>query len=339
VAVSDAVFRVGLTRDMRSADGGSALGDLGLDMLEQVDGLEWDFLARDAAELAPELVEGYDALLVFGPAVTRATLQGVERLRLVARLGVGYDTIDVDALTERGILLTITPDAVRRPVGAGAMALLLALSHQLVLKDRLTRSGRWDEGAHLVGVGLRGRTLGVIGLGNIGTELLELARPFGMRHLAADPHLSGAEASARGAELVELDELMVASDFVCVTCPLTESTHRLVDAHRLDLMRPTAFLINVARGPIVDQEALTAALVERRIAGAGLDVFEREPIDLADPLLALDNVIVTPHSIGGTDEAFLRQGQSACAAVLDVAAGRAPEHMVNPDALEVAARA
>jgi len=334
VAVSGgAVFRVGLTRDIRRADGGLTLGDIGLTLLDEAAGIEWDFLAEDAEELTPELVADFDALVVFGPAITRATLEGIERLRLVARLGVGYETIDVEALTERGILLTITPDGVRRPVAAGTMALLLGLSHQLVLKDRLTRAGRWAEAATRIGVGLDGRTLGVIGLGNIGTELLELARPFGMRHLAADPYLTASDAAARRAELVDLDELLAEADFACITCPLTEETHGLIDARRLALMKPTAFLINVARGPIVDQAALTAALSEDRIAGAGLDVFEREPIHPGDPLLSLDNVIVTPHSISGTDEAFARQGRSACAAVLDVAADRVPEHVVNRRAL------
>jgi D-3-phosphoglycerate dehydrogenase len=266
--------------------------------------------------------------------VTAATVREAGRLALVARAGVGYDAIDVDALTERGIFLTITPDGVRRSMGAAALTLLLALGHRLVLRDRFTRGGRWVEESQELGVGLTGRTLGLIGLGNIGRELLALARPLGMRHLAADPYVEPAVALAHGAELVELERLLAEADFVCITCALSDQTRRLIDADKLALMKPTAYLVNVARGPIVDQRALTEALMTRAIAGAGLDVFEQEPIDPADPLLELENVILAPHAIGHTDQWALETGRSACAAILDVANGRLPRHVVNREVLE-----
>src|SRR5262249_48237363 len=157
-----------------------------------------------------------------------------------------------------------------------------------------------------------GRTLGVIGLGNVGREVFDLAKPLGMRHLAHDPYPA---AAVEGVELVGLETLLGESDFVCVCCALTPETHHLLDEARLALLQPTAYLINVARGPIVDQKALTEALTQRRIAGAGLDVFEQEPIDPDDPLLALDNVILSPHALCWTDGCFRAIGESACRSI------------------------
>jgi D-3-phosphoglycerate dehydrogenase len=289
----------------------------------------WEFLPENVVEIPPALADQYDALLVLAPRVSAATVEGCRRLTVVARFGVGYDNVDVPACTRNHVLLTITPDGVRRPVAASALTFLLALSHRLLVKDRLTREGRWAEKLDHMGVGLTGRTLGVIGLGNTGRELFVLARPLEMRHVAFDPYASRESAAALGVELMGLDDLLTVSDFVCVCCALTDETRHLLNAERLARLKPTAFLINVARGPIIDQAALTRALQERRIAGAGLDVFEPEPIDPHDPLLSLDNVILAPHALCWTDELFLGNGRAACQSILDVAAGRAPKHVVN----------
>lgn len=328
MCVVSSSFRVGLTRDFLKPDGTLGFEDIGLDLLRGA-GVEWEFLAENTPELRADQVRDYDALLVLAPRVTAATLQEPGRLTLLARFGVGYDSVDVEACTRQGVLLTITPDGVRRPVAAAALTLLLALAHKLLLKDRLTRAGRWAERFDHMGMGLTGRTLGVIGWGNIGREVFVLARPLQMRHRAYDPYANPADAAAQGVELVGLEELLRSSDFVCVCCALTAETRHLLNADRLALMKPTAYLINVARGPIVDQPALTQALRERKIQGAGLDVFEKEPIDPNDPLLTLDNVIVTPHALCWTDECFRGNGHSACRSILDVAAGRVPDHVVN----------
>jgi phosphoglycerate dehydrogenase-like enzyme len=326
------MFRVGVTRDFLKPDGTCAFGDLGLDRLTGA-GVAWEYLPTAGPEVAPEAARDYDGLLVLGPRVSAHTLAGVGRLRAVARFGVGYDSVDVPACTRAGVLLTITPDGVRRPVAAAALTLLLALSHKLLIKDRLTRAGRWAEKLDHIGQGVTGRTLGVIGLGNIGRELAALARPLGLSVLAYDPWADPAAAAAAGVGLVSLEELLRRSDYVCVCCALTADTHHLLNAERLALLMPTAYLINVARGPIIDQAALTRALHERRIAGAGLDVFEQEPIDPADPLLALENVILAPHALCWTDECFRLNGRSAVASLLDVAEGRVPKYVVNRDAL------
>lgn len=327
-------FRVGVTRDFLKPDGTIGFGDIGLDLLDAAPGVEWEFLAEDTRELTADQVRGYDALLVLAPRVTAATLAGADRLSIVARFGVGYDNVDVPACTAAGVLLSITPDGVRRPVAASVMAFVLALSHKLLIKDRLTRAGRWTEKLDHMGMGLTGRTLGVVGLGNIGREVFALARPFGMRHAAADPLASVADAAATGVELLPLHDLLRASDFVCICCALTPETHHLIDARRLSLMKPTSYLINVARGPIVDQVALTEALRAGRLQGAGLDVFETEPIPPDDPLLALENVILAPHAVCWTDECFRGNGRSACASILEVAAGRVSPQAVNREAAD-----
>ncbi|MFO0850466.1 MAG: NAD(P)-dependent oxidoreductase [Gemmataceae bacterium] len=322
-------FRIGLTRDFLTPTGDVAFGDIGLSLLDSP-GVEWGFLAENTPELRPDQIAGYDGLLVLGPKVTAGTLAGNDRLAVVARFGVGYDNIDVQACTAAGVALTITPDGVRRPVAVSAITFPLACSHKLLVKDRLTRAGRWAEKLNHMGMGVTGRTLGVIGVGNIGREIFHLAKPFDMRHLGYDPFLTTA---SDGVELVPLDRLLGESDFVVVCCSLSKKTHHLLNAERLGRMKPTAYLINVARGPIVDQAALTAALQQNRIAGAGLDVFDPEPIAADDPLLTLDNVILAPHAVCWTDECFRNNGRSACHSLLAVGHGKAPEFVVNREVL------
>jgi phosphoglycerate dehydrogenase-like enzyme len=331
--MTGAAFRVGFTRDLLLPDGTMAFSDIGLDVLDAEPHVEREFLIESAAELTPELIVTYDALFLGAGRVDAATLLGNERLALVARFGVGYDNVDVDACTRQGVLLTITPDGVRRPVAVAALTFLLALSTRLIEKDRLTREGRWVEKTLYNGVGLTGRTLGLVGLGNIGREVARLVRPLDMRVVAFDPYARPAGAAEVGATLVSLDELLRDADFVCVTCALTPDTRHLLNAERLALLRPTAYLINVARGPIVDQSALTECLRDRRIAGAGLDVFEQEPVDPDEPILKLDNVIVNPHALAWTDELFRGNGRSACESIAAVARGEVPANVVNRDAI------
>ena len=326
-------FRLGVTRDFLGPAGTPTFDDIGLEELTAA-GITWDYLPENVPDVRPDLVRDCDALLVLAPRVSAATLAGNDRLLLVARFGVGYDNVDVAACTANDVLVTITPDGVRRPVAVAALTLLLALSHKLLIKDRLTRAGRWTEKLNHMGQGLTGRTLGVVGVGNVGSELFRLAAPFGMRHVGCDPLLRPTDRAGDGIEWLGLEELLRVADYVCLCCALTPQTHHLLNTGRLALMKPTAYLINVARGPVVDQAALTAVLQAGRLAGAGLDVFEQEPIDARDPLLELDNVIVSPHGLCWTDECFTGIGRSACAAILDAAAGRVPRHVVNREVLD-----
>lgn len=323
-------FLVGVTADVLGPDGRLLFDFEALDRAPHID---WEIL-EPSRELSADAASGYDAvILATGLAhVTRETLAGANRLLLLARLGVGYDRIDVPACTDAGVCVTVAKDAVKRPMATAAIAFLLALTLKLPQKDRLVREGRWEDESDQLGVGLVGRTFGLIGLGNIGREILRLAAPFSMRHLTHDPYLGPADVPTRlRTELVGLDELLSRSDFVCVTCPLTPETRGLLDAEKLSLLKESAFLINIARGPIVDQQALAELLSAGRIAGAALDVFEQEPIEPTSPLLALDNVILSPHGIGRTDERFLHGSRAAAATVLAVARGAKPPSLVNPE--------
>lgn len=326
-------FRVAVTHDFLKPDGSCGFGDIGLDLFAQA-GVEWEFLHESFAEVPAWVARDYDGLLLLGPRLTAASREGAPRLKVVARFGVGYDNVDVPACTAAGVLLTITPEGVRRPVAMAALTLLLALSHKLLIKDRLTRDGRWAEKLDYNGQGVTGRTLGLLGLGNIGGELASLAGPLGLKLLAHDPWAKAEAAASLGVQLVSLDELLAGADYVVVCCALTADTRHLLNAERIARMKPSAYLINVARGPIVDQAALTMALQSARIAGAGLDVFENEPVDPHDPLLTLDNVILAPHAICWTDECFGLNGRSAIGSLIDVAQGRLPKHIVNHAALE-----
>jgi phosphoglycerate dehydrogenase-like enzyme len=185
-----------------------------------------------------------------------------------------------------------------------------------------------------MGYGLTGRTLGAVGLGNIGRDFLSLAKPWGMRQIAYDPYVTAEQAAATGVEMVDLETLLRESDYVVILCKLTDETRHLINAQRLALMKPTAFLINIARGPIVDEPALYEALRTHRIRGAGLDVFEQEPVDPANPILQLDNVIVAPHALGWTDESARGIGTGVVTSILDVRAGRVPVHLANPEVVD-----
>jgi phosphoglycerate dehydrogenase-like enzyme len=324
--------KVGLSADLFNSKGVPMFGAAPLALLSDA-GLAWDIVPTQQGRLSPSAFTDYEALMIGGSRVSEAELAHESgKLRLIARNGVGYDAVDTQALSARGILLTNTPVAVRTPVATTAVAFILALSLRLPVKSRLAREGRWSERADRPGVGLPGRTLGFVGLGGIGRELVRLMQPYGMTILAADPHVGSETAAQTGARLSELDDLLKLSDFVVVACLLNESTRRLLNADRLRLMKSSAYLINVARGPIIDESALIEALAQGRIAGAALDVFEREPPDPSNPLLAMDNVISTAHCLCWTDTFVEAVGRDAVAGIIDVISGRLPSFVVNSEA-------
>jgi phosphoglycerate dehydrogenase-like enzyme len=326
-------FHVALTADFLREDGRPIVPDLGLALLDSIPGVERRFLATAAGAIGGDQLAGVDAVIVLSPRVTAESLAGADDLILIARFGVGYDSVDVDACTAAGVMLTITPEVVGRAMGLAAITLLLAVSHRLVVKDRLTREGGWAKRIDHFGTVPTDKVLGIIGLGRVGRELARFGAGLGMRPIAVDPLADAAAASAAGADLTDLATLLATADAVVVCCPLTPETHHLIDAAAIGRMKRTAIVINVARGPIVDQAALTEALAAGRLQGAGLDVFETEPIAPDDPLLALPNVVLAPHSLGWTQEGFRDIGLSASRAVVDVAAGRVPEYLVNRDVL------
>ncbi len=327
-------FRVDFSADFCDEQGRLVFPDIGLPLLEGVPGVTHEFLREYRAEYSAEQLSECDVLISLKPRITAQSLKKASRLCAIGRCGVGYDNVDLDACTERDIAVFITPGGVIRPVAESIVLFVLALSHNLVLKDRLVRAGRWAESTHQLGREPRQRTVGTIGLGNIAAEAVRLLKAFDVeRFLAFDPYASAERAAELGVDLVSMETLLGASDYILVNCPLTPETRGLVGSAQFALMKPNAVLINTARGPIVDESALIEALRTGKIRGAALDVFEREPLSPDSPLLAMDNVIVSSHSIAWTEELFRDMGRADCQGALAIYRGEAPAHVVNPKVL------
>ena len=287
-------FRV-LVADAIAAEGLTPLrGDARFEVLEQP--------GLGPAELAVALRDA-DALLVRSTTrVTRQSLAQAQRLKVIGRAGVGVDTIDVDAATERGIAVLTAPSGNTIAAAELTLALLLSLVRRVPAADRSMRSGEWDRKS-FTGVELQGKTLGLVGAGRIGGEVARRARAFAMKIIAYDPYLSAEVAQRLEIELRPLDDVLALADVVSVHVPLTDATAGLIGEQQLARLKPSALLVNAARGGIVDEAALVSALRERRLAGAALDVYAEEPLPADHPLRTLDNVVLTPHLGASTAEA------------------------------------
>ena len=290
--------------------------------------------ARDLVD--PRDLDQCDALIAGGPIFTRDSLEGVERCALIMRYGAGYDRVDLEACTDAGVILATTPEGIRRSMATAALIHILALSTRLFYKSGLVYEGRWSEGESVenCGSGMSGKTIGYIGFGNIGRDLYKLITPFDVRHLVYDPYLDEATASRHEIERADLPTVLAQADFVVVVCTLTEETRHLIGAAELRQMKSSAYLVNVARGGIIDQQALTRALAGAEIRGAGLDALDPEPIAPDDPLLRLDNVNLTPHALGITDEMMRRCSELCVQGTLDVMRGEAPASVINRAVLQ-----
>ncbi len=327
-------FRVGLSADFTRADGKPTFPSYDLSPLE-AEGVELVQMPRTAL-LAPEHVAGFDAIVLLGERMAASSFPGDGRLALIARMGVGYDTVDTEACTAHDVVLTITPDAVRRPMATTQVCLILALAHNLVAKDRIARTGAlgWPARLDFHGMGLVGRTVGSVGIGNIGAEMFRLLKAFDVRMIAHDPHVDPAVFVGLGVEPVALEAVFEQSDVVTFNCPLNDATRGIGSAALIARMKRTAYLVNTSRGPVVDQRALYDALVDRRIAGAAIDVFDPEPPPADEPILRLDSVITAPHSLGWTDQMFATMGAVNRGAIEAVKAGTEPANAVNRAVLE-----
>lgn len=328
-------FSVGLTGDFLGPDGRAVYRDIGLDVLECGTGVSVRFLAEHRPELGPDQVAGLQGVIVLTPRVTARSLGAADDLLAVGRFGVGYDGVDVPACTAADVVLFIAAGAVDHSVAEATLTWMLALTHHVRAKDALVRTGRWHERSQYMGSELRGRTLGIIGLGGIGRALVSLLAGLGMNPpMAFDPYADPEAAGRLGVRLVGLDELLATADFISIHCPLTDQTRGMIGAPELELMKPSAYLINTARGGIVDEDALAVVLRERRIAGAALDCFAEEPVTRPHPLGELDNVLLAPHSIAWTDELFREIGRTVCRGMLDLARGNRPHGVVNPEVFD-----
>ncbi|QLL08890.1 hydroxyacid dehydrogenase [Mycobacterium vicinigordonae] len=254
-----------------------------------------------------------------------------QRLLAVCSAGAGYDVIDVDACTRAGIAVCNNSGPGAEAVAEHALGFMLDLAKRISAADRALRAGTLGDRLGLRGSQLLGKTLGVIGLGAIGSRLVELCAPFGMEVLVFDPYLDEVSAEARGVQLVTLGELVERSDFVQVTCPLTDETEGLIGRGQFRAMKPTAFFITTARGRVHDEAALLDALVSGTIAGAGIDVFHEEPPRQDNPLLGLENVVATPHTAGVTAEAARDIAVATATQWQTIFGGGMPPRLLNPD--------
>ncbi|MBT3361336.1 MAG: dehydrogenase [Rhodospirillales bacterium] len=332
----DKILRVGVTRDFVRTDGTVNFLPEAWHRLEGHPRIELHLLEDEApTTLTRAHTSAFDVILMKrSPLPASAIGEPAPRLFLVSRNGVGFDHIDVPACTEAGIMVTITPDAVRRPVASAIMALILSLAHQVIPRDQMTRAGRWKERWNTPGIALTGRTLGVVGLGNIGRELLRVAAPWDMRLIGVEPFVPQEGFPDLDVELVDLDTVLAEADFVSLCCPYIPATHHLIGARELALMKPSAYLVNTARGEIIDEPALVQALSVGGIAGAGIDVFEKEPPATDNPLFGLDNVVLGSHNLAFNDESNDLGNIGAAEAILAVANGESPRHLINPEVLE-----
>ena len=328
-------FQVALTADFYDAEGRLKYRDIRLDLLESIPSLAVSRFAEHRAEIEPQQLAGANGVIVLSPRVTARSLSMSADLLAIGRFGVGFDSVDVAACTAADVVLFITTGAVDHSVAEATVGWILALTHHVRVKDRLVREGQWDARSRYMGSELRDRTLGIIGFGGIGRSVVKLLSGFGMNTpLVFDPFMSPDVVKEAGATAVSLDELLTQSDFVSLHCPLNEQTRNLLTARELSLMKPTAYLLNTARGGIVEEDALFEALSSRRIAGAALDCFVGEPITAPPRWAALDNVLLAPHSIAWTDELFRDIGRSACQGMIDLSNGRKPRGVVNPEVFE-----
>lgn len=327
-------FKIASTRDLMSDTGEACFPEYAFKVLKSEQDIEWEWLEEDVTEITPAIMARYDGLHVNLPTVTSASVSGSDcKCKIIARNGVGYDTVDLDAMTANGIVVTNTPIAVRRPVAVATLTLLFALAGKLFEKDKLVRSGKWDERVNFMGNGLTTRTLGLIGAGSIGQEIMRLAQPFFGRIVASDPYVSNDKITSAGGQKLEFNEVLQTSDFVVVCSLLTSETRHLMDSGAFSKMKPTAYFLNVGRGPIHEEKALINALDKGIIAGAGLDVTEVEPIPSDSPLLNMRNTIITPHALCWTDECFADIAGTAFQSIVDFVQGKTPMHVVNKDVL------
>ncbi len=301
-------------------------------LIEQVADVERSSLGRPLAEKdLVEILPSYEGVIVGVDEVTRRAIESSDRLKVVAKHGAGVDNIDLEAATERGVVVTYVPEANAESVADFTFCLMLALARKLVEAHTSAKAGRW-ESSKFTGTEVYGKTLGIVGMGSIGARVAKRAKGFDMRVLCVTghPEKHRREAKMYKIEFVNLPTLMKESDIITIHCALTPETEGIIGREELSLMKESALLINTARGPIVDEEALFKALKEKRIAGAALDVYSREPPGADFPLFQLDNVVVAPHIASYTTDAISRVDLIQAEDLVKALRGERPKYVANP---------
>jgi D-3-phosphoglycerate dehydrogenase len=305
------------------------MSDVGLAALRAAPNVEVTVQTGLSPEKLLEIIPQFDALLVRSATqVTAEVLRAGARLRVVGRAGVGVDNINVDAATQAGIVVVNAPTGNVVAAAEHTVAMLMALARNIPQADAHVRAGLWKRDKFM-GIEVRGKFLGTVGLGRVAQEVARRAQGLGMNVLAYDPYVTADYANQRGVELVDLDALVARADFLTLHVPLTPQTRHLISRERLATMQPTARLINVARGGIVDEQALVEAVEAGRLAGAALDVYEQEPPGADSPLRRCSNIILSPHLGGSTVEAQEKVAEDVALQVLDVLNDRPARYAVN----------
>lgn len=279
-----------------------------------------------------EAGEGCRGVFMRRGKFTRKMMDAMPDLRIIVRHGVGYDSVDVAAATEKGIAVGITPvnDV---SVNEHVFGMILGLTRRILDSQTSMRAGEWDPGS-LLGMELEGKTLGIVGLGRIGSRVAKVGAAFGMTVIACDPYAQDGRFESLGVARRSFEDLLPEADIVTMHCWLTDETRHMINADTLGRMKDTAILINAARGPIVDQAALVAALTDGTIAGAGIDTFEDEPAAEDNPLRGMDNVVLSPHVAGQAHEVLRRSSLHGAASITAELTGGKPPDIVNPEAYE-----
>jgi phosphoglycerate dehydrogenase-like enzyme len=330
------IFRAAFTGDFYAADGSPKYRDMGMSIFALHPHIRQSSFKENRPEIGADQIGDAQGVVVLTPSVTAATVANARDLLAIGRFGVGYDAVNVAACTDADVVVFITSGAVDHSVAEATVGWMIALTHHMRIKDKLVREGHWDQRSRYMGRELRDRTFGAAGLGGIARKTIALLKGFGMKQpLAFDPYVAAqAGGEIDGVRLTSLDELLSTADFVSIHCPLTEQTRNLIGRRELALMKPDAYLINTARGGIVDEDALYEALRAQRIAGAAIDCFAEEPIVRPHRFGALDNVLLAPHCIAWTDELFRDIGRAVCQGMVDLSQGKRPRGVVNPQVFE-----
>ena len=298
------MFKVGISGDLLNRNNEPCFGMEPLNLLIDREDFEIFWLDKSIIELDTSMTSKFDAILLNLPKANASCVTNSNcKLKIISRFGVGFDSVDIEAM-KKNIIVTNTPNAVRRPVAVAALTMIFAAAGKLFQKDYLVRSGNWNDRANFMGTGLSKKTLGVVGAGSIGTETINLSKPFFNNILAYDPFKSEKQLSQIGAKKVELIELANKSDFIVILCNLDNNTKGMIQNNFFFKMKKSAYIFNLSRGPVINENHLENALETKKIAGAGLDVTEKEPLPTDSKLLNYENVIITPHALCWTDECF-----------------------------------
>jgi len=310
------------------------LAEEGIEILKKEPGFQVDVKVGLKPDELSSIISGYEAIVVRSQTkLTKDILAAASKLKAIARAGVGLDNVDLEEATKRGIIVMNAPSGNAISTCEQAFVLMLSLSRNTPRAERSVREGKWER-SKFKGVELYGKTLGIIGLGRIGREVAKRAVSFGMKVISYDPFISEDVAKMAEVELIDLPALLKAADYITIHTPLTEETKDLISDKEFSLMKPLARIINCARGGIVNEKALYKALVEKRIAGAALDVYAKEPPDKDNPLLGLDNIVLSPHLGASTEEAQVNVAVEAAECIRDVLLGKALRNAVNFPSLE-----